>query len=261
MKDNQKSKLIFRIVDEVFATFSLGFVLFLIIVTAFDGHRYMHVLNWGNLFLAYSLPLLIILGYVLRLVFRKNENLKGSGLVLALGTLLLVPLICAMGISFIWCDSYTTDIKNYRQYDRKVNDGGLFPDVLPERSDLKEETDYKYHYNFITHIDPSWNIYAEWTLEQDAFDKEVERMKALFASWSEKNSDHIRYTTVQRGGWTCLFEYYKDDPVFEAVGDDCNTYCYRVFAYHEATGQVRYIYDYCMDVVDEQPYYLSLEWE
>ena len=99
-------------------------------------------------------------------------------------------------------------------------------------------------------MDYTYDIYAEWPLEKEEFDKEVARVQALYESQS---SD---YVTVQKGDYTCFF-LYDGNPPFEEVTD---SYTYFIFAFDEQNLIVRYIMCDSLENGVDQPYYLSLDW-
>ena len=115
--------------------------------------------------------------------------------------------------------------------------------------------DSKYYYRYLVGFDYTYDIYAEWPLEKDDFDKEVLRVQNLY---SEYSTDGCIYETIKKGDYVCLFRYYsKYSTPFEAVNDN---YSYWIFAYNEENLRVRYIYCDSLENGVDQPYYLSLEW-
>ena len=110
--------------------------------------------------------------------------------------------------------------------------------------------DAHYYYRNLPAMDYTYDIYAEWPLEKEEFDKEVVRVQALYESQS---SDYI---TVQKGNYTCFF-LYDGSPPFEEVTD---SYTYFIFAFDEQNLIVRYIMCDSLENGVDQPYYLSLDW-
>lgn len=120
--------------------------------------------------------------------------------------------------------------------------------------------DAHYYYYFYQGLDYTYDIYAEWPLEKEDFDKEVARVKALFdenAPKKENRSDYHNYVITTKGSYECLIIYYGDKP-FEKATDN---YTYYIFAYDEENLKVRYIYCDSLENGVDQPYYLSLDWQ
>ena len=92
-------------------------------------------------------------------------------------------------------------------------------------------------------------------MEEEDFDKEVARVKALFDNHAtEYNRD---YAVVDRGNYTCLIAY-DGNPPFEAVTD---SYTYYIFAFDEQNLTVRYILCDSLENGADQPFYLLLDWD
>ena len=187
----------------------------------------------------------------------------------------ILLILCALSIpvsfflSFgIIARSETTDIRNYRRLDVDclANRYSFYQELFPawphyfvneRQPDGSFETVYldaHYYYCDRPAFDYTYDIYAQWPLEQDAFDREVARVKALFDS--RGGNAPMTYVTLQRGNYTCLVSYSGDHP-FEPV---TNSYTYYIFAYDETNLVVRYILCDSLENGVDQPYYLELEW-
>jgi DNA-binding transcriptional MerR regulator len=167
---------------------------------------------------------------------------------------LIVLCILSIPISFISSISIssrseTSDIRNYRRFDTDclANRCSFFQDLFPI---WPHYLDAHYYYRNLPAMDYTYDIYAEWPLEKEEFDKEVARVQALYESQS---SD---YVTVQKGDYTCFF-LYDGNPPFEEVTD---SYTYFIFAFDEQNLIVRYIMCDSLENGVDQPYYLSLDW-
>jgi hypothetical protein len=167
---------------------------------------------------------------------------------------LVVLCILSIPISFIASicissHSETSDIRNYRRFDTDclANRSSFFQDLFPI---WPHYLDAHYYYRNLPAMDYTYDIYAEWPLEKEEFDKEVARVQSLYESQS---SD---YVTVQKGDYTCFF-LYDGNPPFEEVTD---SYAYFIFAFDEQNLIVRYIMCDSLENGVHQPYYLSLDW-
>ena len=182
---------------------------------------------------------------------------------------LIVLCVLSIPISIIFSfaissHSETSDIRNYRLFDTDclANRSSFFQELFPmwphyfineKQPDGNWETVYldaHYYYRNLPAWDYTYDIYAEWPLEKDEFDKEVARVQALYES---KSSD---YVIVQKGNYTCFF-LYDGNPPFEEVTD---SYTYFIFAFDEQNLIVRYIMCDSLENGVDQPYYLSLDW-
>ena len=187
----------------------------------------------------------------------------------------------ALGIAFLLCTnpfciaslmlvppvySETDNPENYLTigaYEKMYGDDiyKLFPANIP-RSAVAEDSKWyppdkfldttKYYYYFQEVIDPSFHIYAEWVLPKDEFVEERNRIQNYYPEGAKQQ--------VQWGEWTCLS--FTDDTLDFKEAESLINYYYLMFSYNEKTGAVRYIASYSMDCGrEEDPYFLSLEWE
>ena len=170
--------------------------------------------------------------------------------------------------------SETNDMKNYldfgkdrdvgRQYSEHIYVLELFPDV-PFEDDVT--VDSKYHY--LCMYDPwyvvsDFEIYAEWTLDKETFESEVQRIKDGFG---EREDIHLLecgdFTVIAQTKDLFRFEMYdwsssSEIPYPEDYDgqSDCN-----FFAYNEESHTVRYYWcGSSLRYVRMFPYYAELEW-
>lgn len=184
---------------------------------------------------------------------------------------LSIPVSAVMAIGII-TRSETTDTANYRKLDEAciANKSDLFQALFPESPPVLEQNgqsdgsldpvDAHYYYRYLPAWDYTYDIYAQWPLEPEEFQREVARAEALLEGhgWEKENkSGGPKYSTVEKGNYTCLVVYWGSEP-FEEV-DDSYTYC--IFAYDAQSCTVRYIYCDSLEDGYDQPWYLTLEWE
>ncbi len=184
--------------------------------------------------------------------------------ILVILCILSIPISSLFSLA-VSARSETSDIRNYRRFDVDcpVNLSSFFSDLFPiwphyfvneKQPDGSWETVYldaHYYYRNLPALDYTYDIYAEWPLEKEDFDKEVSRVRALYES-QEKD-----YVTVRKGNYTCFFLYYGNPP-FEKV---TQSYTYFIFAFDEQNLTVRYIMCDSLENGADQPFYLSLNWE
>ena len=161
--------------------------------------------------------------------------------------------------------SETTDFADYRRLDPDclANRSRLFGELFPtwphyyevvKNEDGEWEKVYldaEYYYRYFTPMDYTYDIYAEWPLDDDEFTKEVQRAREVMERRGGEN-----LLEIKKGDFTCLIIYDGSEPFQEA--DDNYTYC--IFAYNEKTNVVRYIYCDSLENGVDQPYYLQLDW-
>lgn len=185
-----------------------------------------------------------------------------------------IPIILILSL-FSAPRSQTTNFRNYRYFDVEcsANRDAFFQELFPKWPNYSERVktadgnyetvylDAHYYYRALTFFGNTYDIYAEWPLEEDAFYQEVDRVTQLFQENTPAEENRNAYhdcVTVQKDDYTCYVHYYSygRDPVFEKVTD---SYTYYIFAYDEANLRVRYLYCSSTDG-GAQPYYLSLDW-
>lgn len=163
--------------------------------------------------------------------------------------LIVVTFTCSIMNSFAGIlgglfESETSDIKNYKKFDSYVEMDQGIKKLLPEEVPQSAE-DISYYYRYANCIDPDYDIYAEWTLPEDEYLKEKERVMSLFEEQDRKDLDkEDEYTSYVIGA---------DDSNFKSH------YYYLIFEYSDETNSVRYICSYCMDnAVDMTPYFMKI---
>lgn len=184
-----------------------------------------------------------------------------------------IPVSAVMSFGIV-THSETRDFGHYLDLDPDcmANRSDLFHALFPQwphyflnqkQPDGSWETVYldaHYYYQYSLGWDYTYDIYAEWPLEEEEFEEEVSRVKAVFEEYAppeEDRSAHHDYLTLQKGCYTCLVIYTGTMPFEEAT----TSYTYCIFAYDEQSRRVRYIYCDSLDDGYDQPYYLTLEWD
>ena len=116
--------------------------------------------------------------------------------------------------------------------------------------------DAKYYYQFFRFMDYTYDIYAEWPLDNDKFGEEIKRVRGIFEKAIADETYGYKFVEIEKGEYTCLILYSGDEPFQKAT----NNYQYLIFAYSETTNSVRYIYCDSLENGVDQPYYLQLDW-
>ncbi|MBQ8731214.1 MAG: MerR family transcriptional regulator [Oscillospiraceae bacterium] len=212
------------------------------------------------------LPSLLVV-FLSKTKWEQKKIARTALLVLCAVSLLCSYVVFIIPIGFI-AKSETTDIIEYRDVDAdcSANKDPFFSELFPVSphyfvNEQQPDGNYKtvyldahYYYRYILSFDYTYDIYAQWPLGKEAFDKEVSRVQALYESQA---AEHNRaYEIIHKGDYTCLIAY-NGDPPFESVTDN---YTYYIFAYDEANLIVRYILCDSLENGVDQPYYLSLDW-
>lgn len=271
-------KTVFGAIGTVGALISIFFETVLIL-SYIESFRFIHfyqpesviltiLQNWFVLQFLLSVAILLIT--FIRPRTRKSKRkrfivsttlLSSMSLILAL-SMLTIPFAGVMSMLTPPAYSLTTNPNDYLVLDNYVrhyadNIYELFPATIPSSadatsyhllSDTYPETTI-YYYKHEEFVDQSFNIYAEWALDDADYKK------------AKQDAADISYTptaTLQKGDWHCV--YYEDTE--DTPGIDSSFY-FLIFAYNDETQTVRYIIDYCMDAADGyyQPYYYQLAWE
>ena len=185
------------------------------------------------------------------------------------GMLLFVPLS-------LTSVSETNSVKNYlefgkddypnERYAKDVYVMELFPDIPFKGENV---SDMQYHYLYIEGFKGGgpFEIFAEWTLDKDTFESEVQRVKDGFGKREDicilKQGD---YTVISETKDLFRFEMYDFDfDEFDDIPEDYDMFspC-NFFAYNEKTSTVRYYYIgrslYNTGMKPYKPYYIGLEW-
>lgn len=188
--------------------------------------------------------------------------------------ILLVLCVLSIPVSFVMsCGiirrSETTDIRNYRKFDADclANRDSLFQELFPiwphyfenvKQADGSFETVYldaHYYYRYFQGLDYTYDVYAQWPLDEDNYRKEVNRATAVFEKVLEKQTNY-KFLELTKGDYTCLVLYIGNEPFTKAT----DSYDYIIFAYNETEKTVRYIYCVSLENGADQPYYLQLDW-
>jgi len=149
--------------------------------------------------------------------------------------------------------SETSNPAHYLQLD-DLGDYGVrllyafFPREFP-----KDEAEY--YYRFVNCVDANYEVYAAWTLTPEEIAQERQRVETLFAQQGE----YWTVETARHGGFTCLMCYTQQHPL--SLAGNNQYYDHAIFAWNEATGQARYIFNYGVDVPETLlPRCFSLVW-
>lgn len=189
----------------------------------------------------------------------------------ALLTLCVLCIPCSFILSLgIVSRSETADFADYRDFDVGclANRNLVFQELFPswphtfenvKRPDGGYDTvrlDADYFYQYHQGFDYTFDIYAEWPLDGDAFGKEVRRATEVLERAREKHQYGYKYAELTRGAYQCRILYSGDEPFARATGN----YEYLIFAWQEETGRVRYIFCASLQNGGDQPYYPELDW-
>ncbi|MEE1281035.1 MAG: MerR family transcriptional regulator [Acutalibacteraceae bacterium] len=182
--------------------------------------------------------------------------------ILIIFCILVTPISLISSLFYTVTKSETTSFRNYRDFDtdcfanRNLKFQELFP-TFPHYFENEKQNDgsyktvyldSKYYYRYIEDFDYTYDIYAEWTLEENAFQEEIIRVTEL--------AERDGYTAFEKGDYKCIFLYGG----YSAFKEATDNYDYLIFAYNKEDNRVRYIHCCSLQNGSEQPYYLSLDW-
>ncbi len=202
-------------------------------------------------------------------IFRKHR--KFARIILLGLCAYSIPVCFILSCGITSC-SETTSFYNYRDFDSDclANRDDVFQELFPswphyfenvqnpDTGDLETEyLDAHYYYRYLRGFDYTYDIYAEWPLEQEEFDAEVARVTTLFQEKRTTLPEYIwNYQVMQKGSYQCLILYDGGTPFTKEV----NSYTYYIFAYDKKSLKVRYIMCDSLENGADQPYYLQLDW-
>ncbi len=222
----------------------------------------------------YKMILLTILCFIPLpiLPYLKKIKWKRQELTERIFSILLFFCLPLSGIfsSMIITASETSSIYDYRKFDADciANTDSFIQEFFPisanyyyiksKPNDFREiavHPDARYYYYYNPNMNSTYDIYAQWPLEQDEFDNEVTRVQDLF---SKKAADStMEYEVIRKGNYNCIILYESFYSVFE---DQKLQYKFYIFAYDENRTIVRYIACVSDDPRKHQPYHLTLQW-
>ncbi len=220
---------------------------------------------WGIIYTAiFLLPSVTIL-IISKIKLSFKKIIRGILLVLCV---LSIPF-SAFSSFITVTESETTNIHSYRLLDAhcKADRSILFQELFPahphyyesiEQDDGSYKTVYldaKYHYYFLSFLNDTYDIYAEWPLNEEKYYKEISRVTKLFNKTAVSNT-HIEFTEVETDNYHCLILFEGAEPFSKT--EHSYSYYYTIFAYNDELKTVRYID--CSGYTPDQPYYLSLDW-
>ncbi len=160
--------------------------------------------------------------------------------------------------------SETRELDNYLSFDMGVilNIEDEYTSFFPEKSFIEDfgKDAVKYHYRFFGGDTVcSFDVFLECKfLGEDAYKKEVERVKALLTDASQEMGASAGYR--EYGSYNVYFFPWGLTVPFEERWQEYYTYV--IFAFDDGTNTVRYIYNLSSDFaqIGDKPYYAELSW-
>ncbi len=259
-------RIVLRLIKKILPPVLAVLPLILSLFSLFNGWAFYTYPRFTPFFLVLTLFSLFPTFTFFALIFasKKPQQKKSVRYIIKATALVLCAVLLPLNIIFAGCIfggmSETDDIRNYRRLDPEciANRDPIYQDLFPTwphyftRDDAGNTVylDASYYYQYSLGWDYTYDIIAEWPLEQEEFDGEVQRVKDLF--------DKYEYQVFQRGKYTCLVicPPYSPEP-FKNVNA---SYEYNIFAYDTENLRVRYISCGSLDDGYDQPYYLNLDW-
>ncbi len=233
----------------------------IVVVSVADGLRlfaYPIISKKALLWSAVSLvpTVLFFLAHVLTREEKHRRTVRITALCLCVYS---IPLSVIGGLGLI-SHSETRDMRHYRELDATCVVGrfSFYQQLFPSWAHYFEVDgnggtvylDAHYYYRYMRDWDYTYDIYAEWPLEQEAFEHEVARVTALY--------EGSEYRVIQKGSYTCLVR--SGSPHVDPFSEMTDNYQYDIFAYDRDRLRVRYISCGSLENGVDQPHYLSLDW-
>ncbi|MBO5909584.1 MAG: hypothetical protein J6Q67_07550, partial [Clostridia bacterium] len=160
----------------------------LLAVSGILDFRFMRITNLPRHIIVLVCASVPILFYFIRLaLIIFGKKVQGFGLILLV--LIWIPLTFIISVKDT-ADSYTTDFANYRIYDNVVSDDGLLPEMSLVTANQLEDSQSNYYYHHTYSIDPTYDIYASFCINEELAKIERERVEQLFlqqdGKWNRK---------------------------------------------------------------------------
>lgn len=188
--------------------------------------------------------------------------------------ILLACCILSVPLSFFMAHgvisrSETTDMRSYRDFDAEclVNRNNVFQALFPDWPHYFEEVrqadgsfetvylDAEYYYCYKRVWDTTYDIYAQWPLNERDYEKEVARGSAVLRDAKEMYGGEL--TEMKKGSYQCLVWHSEGEEPFVPI---TGNYGYTMFAYDDQRRMVRYLCGSGMDDDIGLPYYMLLDW-
>ena len=255
--------VILTVFDFIILLLSAGTLIYWGIITMFAEWAHPYVTN------AFSVSVIIVISLIPTifaltvLIVAKAKNMPyplGTGF--STFGISILPLFIVLFSLLIASpvESFTTDISDY--YVDRASTGDTFIEHLFPLTPNKNDSIY--YYRSRASFDYTTDIYAEWSLEKEDFEKEVGRARKVFEMYSDyehfTENFYYTYEEIQYGNYTCIFRYNvfeEEDKPFHNVSSD---YVFYIFAYDENNLRVRYIKCSSQENGAYQPYYMELDW-
>lgn len=230
--------------------------------STFDWHTVAYLL-----FVPLVIGVMIGLEWVISRLFHLSGNKrKIAECVICFGIVIASPFVIPRLDLEMFGPAVTTDIRHYRQIDASteaMTDSfyqQLFPMAFNAQTNVsirQEGASYRYWADF--HSGRTYyDIYASWFMDAEDLPAEVERVTALFED-SPRNQLY-RYTVSAQGEFTILALHEDDSDLAQLYTSGSYGYSYYLFAFNEATCEVRYAAGHCIKP-GQVPYYFSLDWQ
>ncbi len=170
-----------------------------------------------------------------------------------------LPMSFVGGLGLI-SHSETRDMRHYREIDATCVVGRFpfYQKLFPSWAHYFEVDengeavylDAHYYYRYMCDWDYTYDVYAEWPLDPDDFEREVERVTALYGGEEHR--------VLRKGSYTCLIR--SDGAFVDPFSKMTDNYHYDIFAYDREHLRVRYISCGSLENGVDQPFHLSLDW-
>ena len=246
----------------------------------FDHSKLIPVIGWIAV---------AVIVFVLIILFR--NKLEGFVLKVVPVILCLISVIIAMRcFAEMPFYSHNEEFENYKMYDKEsgLNEKGFQKRVFPEKP-LNLNKDAEYSYTFIDDSS-AVDLYAEWTVDEETFEREVERVLAFYDEAVAVYKDE--FYVYEKNGYVCYVFFYETrginkggtayfdsennkyidvtDQIDIFVADARRNfgftgfYACGIFAYNEETNNLRYSYCRGFDDFNSKsfvtPRYTQVEW-
>lgn len=206
--------------------------------------QYYTVTSFGRLLFFSTMILLPALLCVIAVLLLKKTGRKTKiTLFSCVGVSIIFSLVFLVANSIMPpCQSKTDDIKNYLKFDEQcpisqLSFKNFFSEEIPENAE-----NIKYSYSFGIYPDINYDVFVEFSLPRDEYNKEKQRLIAL--------NPNAHFSTSEN--FDCLYISDEKKTILDHV----------IFAYNDSTLTLRYTVSYIenVDINENIPLYETYVW-
>lgn len=206
--------------------------------------QYYTVTSFGRmLFFSIMMLLPTLLSVVTLLILKKSGRKSKIAMLSCVGVSIMFSFVFAVANSIMPpCQSKTNDVENYLKFDEQCPLSQLYFDNFFLEEIPKNAENVKYSYSFGTYPDTNYDVFVEFSLPRDEYEKEKQRVI----------NSHPNAIVGATENFDCLY----------ISNEKKTTLDYIIFAYSDTTLTLRYAVSYIenVDINGMKPLYEHYIW-